>query len=79
MFYNSTNSTNLLAYRCRTEVLTAVVMKTSVFWDITPGKSTGSQPTFSRNISPPSSTLKNKPSTGFLPGLLSDQKMEAFL
>jgi hypothetical protein len=28
-------------------------MKSSIFWDIMPGKSTESQPVFQRNISPP--------------------------
>jgi hypothetical protein len=36
-------------------------MKMSVFWDITP-YSPLKQPTFQRNMSPPSSASKNKPS-----------------
>jgi hypothetical protein len=35
-------------------------MKSSIFWDITPYKSTESQPTLRRSMSPPSSGSKNK-------------------
>jgi hypothetical protein len=45
----------------RFEVLTAVVIKSTIFWDIKPCSSL-SQPTFRRNISPPFSGSKNKPS-----------------
>jgi hypothetical protein len=38
------------------EVFTAVVMKSTIFWDITPV--VRCQPMFRRNISPPSSGLK---------------------
>jgi hypothetical protein len=37
------------------EVLATVVMKSTVFWDATPFTLSKSQPTFRRNISPPSS------------------------
>jgi hypothetical protein len=43
------------------EVLIAVVMKSSIFWDITL-RSLMSQPTFRRNMAPPSSGSKSKPS-----------------
>jgi hypothetical protein len=43
------------------EVYTAVVMKSSVFWDIT-----SYSPRVSENISPPSSGSKNKPRKFFL-------------
>jgi hypothetical protein len=43
------------------EVLTAVIMKNYIFWDITM-YSDESQTTFQRNISPPSSRSKKKPS-----------------
>jgi hypothetical protein len=45
------------------EVLTAVVMKRPIFWDIMQCSPVGSQPTFRRNMSPPSLGSKNKPST----------------
>jgi hypothetical protein len=41
------------------EVLAAVVMKSTVFWDIT--LSVESQQTFLRNMLPPSSESENKP------------------
>jgi hypothetical protein len=41
------------------EVLTAVVLKSTIFWDITPCRPL-SQLTFRRNISPPPSGAKNK-------------------
>jgi hypothetical protein len=57
------------------EVLTAVAMKSSVFWDITLC-SPLSQPIIRKNMSPPSSGLKSKPSfachllhAGFLLGV----------
>jgi hypothetical protein len=43
------------------KVLTAVVMKNTIFWDITPCGPLRVH-TFLRNISPPSSGSKNKPS-----------------
>jgi hypothetical protein len=45
------------------EVLTAVVMKSTIFWDITPCTPSKAKPTFRRNMSPPSSVSKNKPSS----------------
>jgi hypothetical protein len=42
------------------EVLTAVLIKSSVFWDITPCSPLKVKPTFRRNISPPSLGSKNK-------------------
>jgi hypothetical protein len=44
-----------------TEVLTAVIMKSSIFCDITPCSSL-KQPTFRRNISSPYWRSKNRPS-----------------
>jgi hypothetical protein len=44
------------------EVLTPVVMKSSIFWDITPCSPLTSQLMFRRSIPPPSSGSKNKPS-----------------
>jgi hypothetical protein len=43
-------------------VLTAVVIKTSIFCDITPCSPLTNQPVFQRNIRPSSSGSKNKPS-----------------
>jgi hypothetical protein len=45
----------------RSEILTLVVMKSSIFWDITPYIPFESQRTFQRNMSSPSSGSKNKP------------------
>jgi hypothetical protein len=56
------------------EVLTAVVMKSTIFWDITPC----TQQTFRRNISPPYLWSKNRAllatcfHAGFLLGLFFD-------
>jgi hypothetical protein len=44
------------------EFLTAMVMKNSVFFDIMAVQSVEGQLAFRRNISPPSSMSKNKPS-----------------
>jgi hypothetical protein len=42
---------------------TSMVIKSTIFWDITPcGPLTASQSTFRCNISPPYSGLKDKPS-----------------
>jgi hypothetical protein len=61
------------------EVLAAMVMESTIFWDITLS-SVESQPTFRKNISPSSSGSKNKPSkklatcfhAGFLLALFFD-------
>jgi hypothetical protein len=42
------------------------ITKNFIIWDITPCKPTESQQTFQRNISRPSSGLKNKPSQALL-------------
>jgi hypothetical protein len=44
------------------EVLTAVVIKASIFWDIKPSSPLKDNRQFRRNISPPPSESKNKPS-----------------
>jgi hypothetical protein len=44
------------------EVLTALVMERTIFWDMNVVSSVDNQPTFRRNISPHSSVSKNKPS-----------------
>jgi hypothetical protein len=59
------------------QVLTAVLMKISIFWDITPCIPLQSQPTFRRNMSLLSSGPKNKP--GKEPVELSTCFLSAFL
>jgi hypothetical protein len=54
--YIGTKNRMLLLYgkrNRRLKVVAAVVMKSSVFWDITPHSLFESQPTFRRNILPP--------------------------
>jgi hypothetical protein len=51
-----------LKVRVGFEVLTAVVTKNFIFWDITPCSSLKVNRRFGRNIIPPSSGSQNKPS-----------------
>jgi hypothetical protein len=44
------------------EVLTAIIMKNSIFWGYNAVQYVENQAMFRRNMSPPASGLKNKPS-----------------